>query len=337
MTAILALLTLHLAPVSPAPNRQPQLAAGNGMVAVVFGSGDGVWFAQSADQGNWFTRAMWVGDVPKLALGRHRGPRVAIGKKAILVTAIGAAGDVICWRSTNGGNSWSKGGVLNEGHSAREGLHAMAADTDGHVAVVWLDDRTGKGKQLYGVFSDDDGVNWSSDVKLYESPSGSICECCHPSLAAVGGGEFAVMFRNWLNGSRDLYTMRVRGGKPVSEAVKQGDRTWKLNACPMDGGGVAALGSQTWSAWRREKDVYLAEPGKAEMRLGTGENVTMALNRAGAWVLWSTPGGIWLKSPAEKGHMIAQGGAFPTAITLEDGTILAAWEDRDSVTIERVQ
>jgi hypothetical protein len=337
MTWIMALLTLHLAPVSPAPSRQPQLAAGNGLVALVFGSGDAVWFAQSADYGRWFTRAMWVADVPKLALGRHRGPRVAIGRKAILVTAIGAAGDVLCWRSGNGGNTWSKGGALNDVHSAREGLHAMAADGEGHVAVVWLDDRTGKGKRLYGVFSNDDGTNWSNDVLLYESPSGSVCECCHPSLAAMGGGEFTVMWRNSLDGSRDLYAMRVRGGKPVSQAIKQGNRTWTLNACPMDGGGLAARGGETWSAWRREKDVYLVEPGKPEMRLGSGDNVALAVNRAGAYVLWSTPGGIWLKSPSEKGHLIAAGGAFPAAFTLEEGTVLAAWEDRDSITIERLQ
>ena len=94
----------------------------------------------------------------------------------------------------------------------------MAADADGHVAIVWLDDRGGKGKRLYGAFSDDAGVTWSRNAMLYQSPSGSICECCHPSLASLGHGDFEVMWRNSLNGNRDLYAMRLSGGAPAARA-----------------------------------------------------------------------------------------------------------------------
>ena len=88
--------------------------------------------------------------------------------------------------------------------AAREGLHAMSADGDGHLAAVWLDDRGVKGKRLYGAFSNDEGRTWSRNVMLYESPEGTICECCDPSLAVMGRGEFVVMWRNKLGGSRDL-------------------------------------------------------------------------------------------------------------------------------------
>ena len=41
MRYLALLLALHLQPVSPTgPNRQPQFAAENGTVALVFGSGD---------------------------------------------------------------------------------------------------------------------------------------------------------------------------------------------------------------------------------------------------------------------------------------------------------
>src|SRR5206468_968 len=93
--------------------------------------------------------------------------------------------------------------------------------------------------------------------------------CCDPSLVAMGHGEFAVMWRNVLGGSRDFYMLRLRDGRPVGPAVKQGDGTWKLDACPMDGGGIAVHDGQVASAWRREHDIYLAAYG-AFVRLGSG-------------------------------------------------------------------
>lgn len=309
------------------------------MVAMVFGSGDSVWFARSTDNGKSFSEPVKVGALPKMALGRHRGPRVAISGKAILVSAIEVQNDLYCWRSTDGGRTWSKPVVVNDRPtSAREGLHAMAADADGHVAMIWLDDRTPpNGKKLYGAFSHDAGATWSKNVLLYQSPSGSICECCHPSLVAMGLGEFAAMWRNSLDGSRDLYVMRIRNGQPASETVKQGTGTWKLNACPMDGGGLALHNGEVWSAWRREHDVYLAQPSKPEIKLGPGENVALAANNKGAYVIWSNAQGIQAVVPgAAVPQQLAPAGGFPSVVALPDGSVLAAWEENDSITVRRL-
>src|SRR2546426_962754 len=107
-------------------------------------------------------------------LGRHRGPRVAISGNTLVVSAISSeAGDLMAWRSTDGGKSWLAPATINDTpKAAREGLHTMAADADGHMAAAWLDDRGGKGKRLYGAFSDDSGRTWSRNVVLYESPEG---------------------------------------------------------------------------------------------------------------------------------------------------------------------
>jgi hypothetical protein len=265
---------------------------------------------------------------------------VAISGKAILVSAIEVQNDLYCWRSTDGGRTWSKPVVVNDRPtSAREGLHAMAGDAEGHVAMIWLDDRTPpNGKKLYGAFSDDAGATWSKNVALYQSPSGSICECCHPSLVAMGHGEFAAMFRNSLDGSRDLYVMRIRNGQPVSQAAKQGTGTWKLNACPMDGGGLALHNGEIWSAWRREHDIYFAQPGKPETKLGSGENVALAANSKGAYVIWSTAQGIQAMVPGESApRQLASGGGFPSIVALPDGSMLAAWEEKDLITVHRIE
>ena len=336
MWLLAVLLALRLTPVSPtAPNRQPQMVAANSTVALVFGSGDSIWLARSTDNGASFTAPAKVGDLPKLSLGRHRGPRVAIAGSTMIVTAI--AGDLYGWRSGDGGRTWSQPAVVNDkAQASREGLHAMAADPDGHVALVWLDDRTPGGKRLYGAFSSDAGAHWSKNVALYESPSGTICQCCAPSLAALGHGEFEVMRRKAVEGSRDLYTMRIRDGQPSGGAVKSGTGTWKLDACPMDGGGLAVRNGGLFAAWRREHDVYLVEPGKSEVKLGTGMDVGFAVNAKGAYAVWTTPQGIEAHVPGSNAPVvISKAGAFATLVALPDGGMLAAWEENGAISFHR--
>ena len=277
--------------------------------------------------------------MPKLLLGRYRGPRVAIAGNAIVVSAISSEpGDLLVWRSTDGGLSWSPLAAINDTpKAAREGLHAMVADAEGHMAAAWLDDRSGSGKRLYGAFSDDAGLSWSRNVLLYESPDGTICQCCDPSLAAMGHGEFVVMWRNVLGGSRDLYTLRLRGGRPAGPAVKQGDGTWKLDACPMDGGGIAVRAGRIASAWRREHDIFLAEAGQPEVNLGAGQDVAFAANSHGFYAAWSTPSGIAMHAPgADHPSPLSSIGAFPAIVALPHGGMLVAWEENGAIATARL-
>ncbi len=213
----------------------------------------------------------------------------------------------------------------------------MVGDAGGHMAAAWLDDRDGKGKRLYGAFSNDAGRSWSRNVLLYESPDGTICQCCDPSLAVMGPGEFAVMWRNALGGSRDLYTLRLRDGRPIGPAVKQGEGTWKLDACPMDGGGLVVREGQIASAWRREHDIYLAAPGKPEVKVGSGQDVALGANSQGLYAVWSTPSGIALHAPgAATPSQLSNAGAFPAIVALSDGTMLVAWEEGGAIATARL-
>ena len=294
--------------------------------------------ARSGDKGRTFGAPAKVAVLPKMLLGRHRGPRVAISGNTIVVSAIASEpGDLVAWRSSDGGGTWSAPTVVNDkAKAAREGLHAMAADAESHIAMAWLDDRDGAGKRLYGAFSSDAGKTWSSNVTLYVSPDRSICECCHPSLVALGHGEFAVMWRNAVGGSRDLYAMRLRDGAVAGAAVKQGSGTWKLDACPMDGGGIVARDGQLSSAWRRGHDIYLAPAGKPETKLGAGQDVALGANRLGLYAIWSTAGGIVARLPgASENASLSNAGAFPAIVTMGDGGMLAAWEENGGIAVKR--
>ena len=97
--------------------------------------------------------------------------------------------------------------------------------------------------RVYGASSEDGGGTWSASRLVYASPSGAVCTCCHPSVAVDDDGGVSVMFRNALGGSRDMYVARsTDGGRTFPPAAKVGAGTWKLEACPMDGGALAVDG-----------------------------------------------------------------------------------------------
>jgi hypothetical protein len=334
------------------PNRQPELASAPGCTALVFGSGNSIWISTSRDNGNSFSPPNEVAHVPVLALGRHRGPRVVIYGKTILVSAVygekaatgahahglPADGDLVVWRSTDEARSWSKPIVINDvPGSAREGLHAMAVGTHGEIAAVWLDLRS-TGTRLYGAYSGDEGITWSKNVLIYQSPEGTICQCCGPSLTSSGNHQFAVMFRNVVHGTRDMYLENWNIHKQISDPQKLGTGAWSINGCPMDGGGLVRRGNSFVTAWRREQTVYLDEPGHPEIALGEGKDVAIALSAKGPYVAWTTASsGIEVHRAAEKNpSCLSAIGSFPALTSLSDGSVIAAWEQEGQIHVRTV-
>ncbi len=87
------------------------------------------------------------------------------------------------------------------------------------------------------------------------------------------------MFRNWLNGSRDLYKMESdNSGSSFSKAVKLGTDTWKLNGCPMDGGGIVFYNNKVHTIWRRHDQLFHCLPENKEVEIAKGRNCTIASN-----------------------------------------------------------
>ena len=219
MLFLALLLALRLVPQTPDVSlKQPQIAVSEQNLALAYGAGNSVFFARYENGGKSFSTPVKVADATKLALGNHRGPRIVFAGKAIVISAINfGEGDLISWRSTDGGKTWSQGVRINDvPTSAREGLHGMAASPDGTVWTVWLDLRQ-KGTRLFGSLSNDGGRTWARNQPIYASPDGNICECCHPTAYIGPKGELYAMWRNWLSGSRDMHY-----------AVSADRKTWKV-------------------------------------------------------------------------------------------------------------
>jgi hypothetical protein len=246
-----------------------------------------IFVARSDDGGKTFAPAVKVAALPKLMLGMRRGPRITAHGDRLTVTAI--ADELITFTSTDGGRTWAGAVTINEAaSSAREGLHDLAGGPNGEVFVTWLDLRNGT-MELWGAVSSDGGRTWGNNQQVYKSPGKSICECCHPSALFDADGNLAVMWRNSIEGSRDMWmTTRARGATAFSPARKLGEGTWKLNACPMDGGEILALGSGNFGAvWQRNGEVFLSRLDGAETSLGQGKQ-PVAVHTADAppTVIW---------------------------------------------------
>ena len=350
---IATLFATHLGPMgADAPAREPQLAAQGSRVALTFGAGSALYCSTSQDAGKTFAAPVKVADVAILPLNRHRGPRIAFAGDAIVITAVvgktpsheqhahglPSDGDLIAWRSTNGGKNWSPGVVVNDAPGApTEGLHALAGDGKGALFAAWLDKRGAKGTRLYGARSGDAGATWSKNVLIYQSPDGTICECCAPSAAIARDGQIAVMWRNWLGGSRDLYLTQSRDGVQFSTPQKLGNGTWPLNACPMDGGGLVVSGGEITTAWRRGETVYLAEPGRPEVPLGEGKDVALAVAKKSDLcdvVKWHQDPAYGMTARWRHSPKMA---AFPALVGQPEGSLVAAWEHNGEIVTQRIR
>ena len=322
--------------------KQPQAAVGDdGSVHVVYGIGDAVQYCRSPDGGATFEKSMQAFRVPNMSLGMRRGPRIAKTKSAIVVTAIGGQigkgrdGDVLAWRSTDDGKTWQGPVRVNDtAESAREGLHAMASGADGSIWCVWLDLRDKK-SEIYATMSKDGGATWEPNKCIYRSPDGSVCECCHPSVI-VSGDSVHVMFRNSLGGNRDMYvTSSTDRGKSFSDARKLGSGTWTLDACPMDGGMLAAGPKGALATvWRRDGNVYTAAgDGSPEILLGPGQQPWIAGTAKGSIIVWtvSREGDLLVQSPVSGQPQKLAGAARDPMIASSsngEGPVVACWESK---------
>lgn len=338
---MLTLLALIVAAATAIPGQQPQLAHERERVYLVVARDGQVGVLRSSDAGRSFAETTPIAVTGRMSAGMHRGPRVAVTRSTVLVALVAGAqgggkdGDVVLYRSTDEGATWAAPVVVNDvPAAAREGLHAMAATPDGLVVITWLDLRQ-KGTRLYGAVSRDHGVSWSPDALVYASPDETICECCHPSVAVDEQAGVAVMFRNQIDGARDMYVARSTDGRTFAAAEKQGTGTWKIEACPMDGGGLTLSGSGVTSVWRREGDILLTMPGAPERRLGVGRDPVIDAVGPGTGpdVAWTTPDGIML----QRGSATRLLGPGKSAVLLAlPAHTLVAWEQQGHVVTQVV-
>jgi hypothetical protein len=134
------------------------------------------------------------------------------------------------------------------------------------------------------------------------------------------------MFRNLINGSRDLYlTTSSDGGLKFGVPTKLGDGTWKLSGCPMDGGGVIIdKNNEIHTVWQREGGVYYDQPGQSETKIADGRGCNL-FGDGMPFVTWQAGGQIFGQVLNGNQMRIGDGSAV-NVVQLNSTTRLAVWE-----------
>jgi hypothetical protein len=298
-------------------------------IHIVYGTGDSIMYVFSSD-GKVFTSPALVAVLPKLFAAAMRGPQIAAGVNGVVVTACTNNGNIFSYKKGNSGK-WTKAVKVNDiNEVAKEALMALSADGSNAYAV-WLGVKGTKGQNVYGARSVDGGMTWSKNVLVYASPDSTVCECCKPSVAVAGNNVY-VMFRNWLNQSRDLYLIKSSdGGRTFEQAQKLGKGSWKLNGCPMDGGGlVLNKNGVPETVWRREGKIFASTPGTSELEIGEGRSCSIESVNNKNFYAWTETGNIVVLSSGNKKVNMGKG-SVPLIKALNDAQLLCVWENDNQI------
>ncbi len=302
----------------------------SGNLHLVYGVGDSIMYTSSSGNGNSFSSPSLISVLTGLAASHTRGPQITATNKGLAVIACNSLGDIFSYNKTDSGN-WVQTAKVNDVDTvAKEGLMALSADGENAFAV-WLDLRGNKRNKIYGTNSSDGGKTWSKNLIIYTSPDTTVCECCKPSVAMKGNNVY-VMFRNWLDGNRDLYLIQsANGGASFGKAQKLGTGSWKLNGCPMDGGGLAIKqNGEVQTIWKREGKIFTAMPGIPEIEIGNGRSCTIeTINDKNIYAWTEKENVVFIKPDGEK--KVIGKGSQPVLKALDMDHVICVWENEKQI------
>jgi hypothetical protein len=302
------------------------VADAKGTIHLVYGQDSTIYYATASAATTPFSNPLAVATLPGLVAGAKRGPQLAVTSQFVVITAVDKTGNVVAYSLDRRANHWSPATRINDvPEMAKEGFQAVAGASDGTFNAAWLDLRDDRQNKIVSATSVDGGRTWLANQIVYRSPGGTVCECCRVSMVA-NGKDVYIQFRNSLGGSRDLFLIHsVDGGKTYAVAQKLGVGTWKLNACPMDGGAVTL--ATTWqplTVWRRENTLYTCVFGQPEQAVGTGRNVTAVSGVPGTALAWDKDGAVWLKLNGNE--PISPGRGQMPGVALAGHSAVCVWE-----------
>ena len=324
-----------------ASGTQPQLSVDNtGIIRLVFGRSDSIFCATSADQGNSFSNPVFVAHIAGMHLGMARGPQIASSLNSTIITAMDKSGDIHGFQLNHANKKWTNKGLINDmKSSAPEGLMSIAADNHDNFYAVWLDTRKDKMNNIYFSTFPAEGNTWKKNALVYASPDSHVCECCKPGIA-VKNENVTIMFRNWLGGSRDLYVINSADkGRSFGSAQKLGAGTWKLNGCPMDGGGLVFDNKNIiHTSWQRQGTIYTCVPGENENIVATGRNCSISSDTKKDLLLISYQEGENTKLVDIKKNttLLTVKGSYMKSVALRNGKTLCVWELNKSIIIRSI-
>lgn len=337
---ILMLLLAVIAPITfsqantEIEGQQPNAGIDSkGVIRMVYGNDEKIYCITSIDHGTNFSKPVLVGTVAKMHLGNTRGPQIASSNKFSMITAMDKDGNIHSFMLNHSNNLWTALRKVNDvKDSAPEGLMALTADENDHFYAVWLDLREKHFNNIYFSSLASAKPFWEANKLVYKSPDEHVCECCKPNIY-FDKNKLVISFRNWLMGSRDIYyTVSTDKGKSFGKPMKSGTGTWKLNGCPMDGGGLVINNTGSIAtAWQRSGEIFYWSEGQKEVNIGFGRGVSMAQRDGAVVIAWKEKEAIKVKNLKTNSVKIVGSGDSPRVYQLKNGQTFCAWEDNKQV------
>lgn len=308
----------------------------NQTVKISYGWEDKVYYSFSGNQGKTFSKPEIVGEIKDLQLAMTRSVQIATNEKSTLIAATTKNGDIFSFHKTN--KAWSESVKINDiSGVAAEGFVSITNHKNNSFVAVWNDLRNKKGNELYGSISNDGGKTWSKNYLIYKSPDGTICECCKPSIKSDDNGQLYLMFRNWINGSRDMYLSSSTNGKTFTKPQKQGTGNWKIEGCPMDGGSISANKNIVKTLWQREGKLFYSEPGKPETEIAGGRLGSISHSGKYTFMVWQDKKDIFAKTPEQNKPFILGNGSYPKIAALNTHSAIVVWENKEGIMVEKIK
>lgn len=232
--------------VTPAFDRQHSLW-------VAFVSGQHIYVA-SRDKEGAFLPAIRVNKQPESIYqdGENR-PKIAIGNKGEIYiswtekTPEKFSGNIRFSRSVDGGKSFEAPQTINDDDLTNSHrFDALEVTPSGDIYLVWLDKRnqvaaknSGQnypGSAVYYAVSKDSGDTFQANQKVADHS----CECCRIAVAASGGSEIAIVWRQLFASEQEVpvrdHAFMTVSSNAVSKTIERATwDNWLINACPHHG------------------------------------------------------------------------------------------------------
>lgn len=211
--------------------------------------------------------------------------------------------------TSSDGKTWVEPFLLNrDGTKTEHGFVTLTVLPDGGVGATWLDGRKMSADGGHEDAGHDLGgdmtiryatVNANGDIADDTELDNRTCECCTTGMTMTSSGPVIVYRDRSADEVRDIaYVAKTANGWTKPARVHADD--WKINACPVNGPQIDAIGNRAATAW-----------------------FTAAQEKGRAYVAFSDDGGTTLDKPVQidDGRPIGR----LDVILLDEETALVTW------------
>ncbi len=304
---------------------QPQTVRdGSGMIHLLYFKGNpahgDLFYVKSADDAHTWSTPLRVNSQPgaAVALGTIRGGQLALGKAGRVHVAWNGSNDtsaigpvnretqqrgmpMLYSRLNDSGTAFEPERNLMTHTFGLDGGGAIAADSDGHVYVVWHGKASGDpagevGRQVWITISEDDGKTFTAEHAAWNGSTGA-CGCCGMAINADRNGHVRILYRSaTANVHRDIYLLTSSDHGHTFEGRKL--QNWDINACPMSSMAFGASPGKVEGAWENAGQVYFTNASAPTAAPGEGKgrkHPRITIDRSGRTLMTWTEGTGWAR------------------------------------------